>query len=237
MFMNRFYSRENKEDVFSFRTIADHITSFSKEIDKKMMERVKEILVENDFNPSSALPNNLEELPLSITQPDLEKDEYYENQLQEAIERYNSEHSEEFKLGNIDSLFIPEPSSSKAVYISVDDVLVKHQKEERNKPRSTKIPKNVSTTVIHVATEEKTYTISAIGMQKAFTILVAYLLENNLMENRQLVFLSDGATDIKKNIKDFFFYRPYVLILDWFHLAKRVKEFSSMAFKMKKDEP
>ena len=178
----------------------------------------------------------MEALPSSITKPKIKSDEHYKEQLQLAIENYNSEHENEPKIGNIDSIFIPEAFDTKVVYISVDDVLVKRQKEERNKARSQNTPRNVSTTVIHVAADGKAYTISAVGMKKAFSILVAYLLGNRLMEDRQLIFLSDGATDIKKNVREFFYYRPYVLILDWFHLAKKVKEFASMAFYMKKDE-
>jgi hypothetical protein len=73
-------------------------------------------------------------------------------------------------------------------------------------------------------------------MESAFRFLVAFLLENKLMEDRHLIFFSDGAQNIKSNIDTYFSYRPYSLILDWFHLVKRIRELSSMAFKMKKKE-
>ncbi len=124
---------------------------------------------------------------------------------------------------------------AEAVYISVDDVLVKHQKDVRNNPGYAKAGKNVANTVIHVQARGRVYVISAIGMANAFIMLVAFLLENRLMENWRLVFLPDGATDIKDNIKRFFSWRPWKLILDWYHLAKGIKEFSSMCMKGKKE--
>jgi hypothetical protein len=96
--------------------------------------------------------------------------------------------------------------------------------------------KIVENTVIHIQADSRAYVITAVGMETAFRLLVAFLLENHLMENRHLVFFSDGAQNIRKNIEEHFSYRPYTLILDWFHLAKRIREFSSMAFRMRKDE-
>jgi len=119
--------------------------------------------------------------------------------------------------------------------ISIDDVGVRHQKEER-KNGGVKQRKFVENTVIHIQADSKAYVITAVGMESAFRFLVAFLLENKLMEDRHLIFFSDGAQNIKSNIDTYFSYRPYSLILDWFHLVKRIRELSSMAFKMKKKE-
>jgi hypothetical protein len=128
-----------------------------------------------------------------------------------------------------------ETKSSETCMISIDDVGVRHQKDER-KNGGKKERKIVENTVIHIQADSRAYVITAVGMERAFRLLVAFLLENHLMENRHLLFFSDGAQNIRKNIETYFGYRPYTLILDWFHLAKRIREFSSMAFKMKKDE-
>jgi hypothetical protein len=119
--------------------------------------------------------------------------------------------------------------------ISIDDVGVRHQKNGR-KNGTRKERKIVENTVIHIQADSRAYVITAVGMETTFRLLVAFLLENHLMENRHLVFFSDGAQTIRKNIEEHFSYRPYTLILDWFHLAKRIREFSSMAFRMRKDE-
>lgn len=68
-------------------------------------------------------------------------------------------------------------------------------------------------------------------MENAFRLLVAFLLANGLMENRRLIFLTDGARGIKENIATFFGFREYTIILDWLHLKKKCKEYLSMAVK------
>lgn len=112
---------------------------------------------------------------------------------------------------------------------------MKHQTDERTAD-FVKEKKNVANTVIHVQADDKGYILNAVGIKQAFRILVAFLLKNNLFEVRQLVFLSDGAKEIKEYIQKFFSWRPYILILDWFHLAKRIKELISMCLKLHKDK-
>ncbi len=128
-----------------------------------------------------------------------------------------------------------EALASETCMISIDDVGVRHQKEER-KNGGVKQRKFVENTVIHIQADSKAYVIMAVGMESAFRLLVAFLLENHLMENRHLIFFSDGAQNIRANIDKYFSYRPYSLILDWYHLVKRIRELSSMAFNMKKKE-
>jgi hypothetical protein len=94
----------------------------------------------------------------------------------------------------------------------------------------------VENTVIHVQSREGEYTITDVGMKKTFTLLMAYLISNNLLENRHLYFFSDGAANIRKNIETFFKdLCPYKLMLDWYHLEKRMNELCSMALKGSKD--
>ena len=62
-------------------------------------------------------------------------------------------------------------------------------------------------------------------------ILTAFLLHNDLFENKCLIFFTDGADDIKNAIRDTFAWRPYRIILDWYHLKKKCQERLSMAMK------
>ncbi|MDO8686457.1 MAG: hypothetical protein Q7J78_07295, partial [Clostridiales bacterium] len=62
-------------------------------------------------------------------------------------------------------------------------------------------------------------------------ILTAFLLNNNLFTNNTIVFFADGADNIKNGIKDIFGWRPYRIILDWYHLRKKCKERLSMAMR------
>ena len=67
-------------------------------------------------------------------------------------------------------------------------------------------------------------------------MLLAFLLSNGLLEDKRLVFITDGATNIREHIAKFFGFRQYTLLLDWLHLKKKCKEYLSMALRGGKDE-
>jgi len=202
-----------------------------------LSDTASSILSANGFDPDTAVPLNAKSLPGSITHPDVTdtSDEQWDAIITEAIDTYNIDRPEEERICDLPLAKGMEALASETCMISIDDVGVRHQKEERENG-GRKDRKIVENTVIHIQADSRAYVIAAVGMEAAFRLLVAFLLENHLMENRHLVFFSDGAQNIRKNIENYFSYRPYALILDWFHLAKRIREFSSMAFRMKKDE-
>ncbi len=231
--LNKYLHRDGG-DSFHHRTIADFIEDCGCALNKAEEEYAIEVLKENDFNPETALPNNPENIPDSIRKPNVMPDKEMREKIEAATKEYNEKH-EDFPIGVIPDNFLPEEDSSKAVLVSVDDVLVKHQKDERREDY-IKEKKNVANTVIHIQADGKAYILTAVGIRKAFLLLAAFLLENGLLENRQLVFLSDGAKEIREYAEKFFSWRPYILILDWFHLAKRIKEYCSMCIKLPKDK-
>ena len=53
----------------------------------------------------------------------------------------------------------------------------------------------------------------------------------DLLKKKHLIFLTDGAKDIRKNIEEVFKFRSYSIILDWYHLKKRCQEYLSMSVK------
>lgn len=203
-------------------------------LSKALDEHAREILIKNDFNPDTACPNHPENLPKSITAPNMLPNKKMKKLFREKILEYNAKHGD-FPIGIVPTRFLPIDIERRVIYISVDDVLVKRQKDARKSEEKDK-KVNVANTVIHIQVDGKLYIITAVGITEAFRILVAFLLENNLFEGRQLIFMSDGAKEIKGYAHTFFSWRPYVLILDWFHLAKRIKELISMCLKMPKDK-
>ena len=231
--LNKYLLRDGY-DSFHSRTIADFIEGCGDALGDATEEHAKIVLIENNFDPETGLPMAPESLPDSVRKPNIMPDKEMEEKIEAATKEYNARH-EDFQIGSIPDRFLPEEDSSKAVLVSVDDVLVKHQKDER-RAGFAKEKKNVANTVIHIQADGKSYILTAVGIRKAFVLLTAFLLENGLFENRQLVFLSDGAKEIKDYAEKFFSWRPYVLILEWFHLAKRVKEFCSMCIKLPKDK-
>ena len=71
---------------------------------------------------------------------------------------------------------------------------------------------------------------------KALTIALAYMLKHNLLDNRILVTLSDGASEIRKAIPEIFgFHKAVKQYLDWYHVRKRINENLSMALKCGKE--
>jgi hypothetical protein len=225
------------KELFHHRTIADHAESVSKRVSEVLSDTASSILRANEFDPETAIPLNTEKLPPSITKPKVtdKSDGQWNSIISDLIDTYNTGRPEEEQICNIPLAEGMEAQASETCMISIDDVGVKHQKDER-KDGGKKERKVVENTVIHIQADGRAYVITAVGMERAFRLLVAFLLENKLMENRHLIFFSDGAKNIKANVDKYFNYRPYSLILDWYHLVKRIRELSSMAFKMNKEE-
>jgi hypothetical protein len=119
------------------------------------------------------------------------------------------------------------------VNISIDDVgCVKQKESGRMKYPPPKDGKHyVRNTVVHIQQGVKKYILDGLGIRKMLGILTAFLLHNDLFENKCLIFFTDGADDIKNAIRDTFAWRPYRIILDWYHLKKKCQERLSMAMK------
>ncbi len=120
------------------------------------------------------------------------------------------------------------------VYISIDDVGVKHQKSSR-KQEKTKDSKYIENTVAHIQYGENSYALTAIGMRETIKLVLSFLLFNNLLD-KELIFLTDGAKNIKSHIESVFSFHPYIVILDWFHLKKKCQELLSMSIKGKENK-
>ena len=124
-----------------------------------------------------------------------------------------------------------ESVPEECVYVSIDDIGVKHQKDSR-KEGSVRDYKYVENTVAHIQYGDESYILTGTGMRNVFKSVLAFLLVNNLL-SRELVFLTDGAQDIRSHIQSVFQFHPYMVILDWFHLKKRCQEWLSMAIRGK----
>lgn len=88
-----------------------------------------------------------------------------------------------------------EPSLDGCVYISVDDISVKHKKGSHVEGTEWKY-KFVENTIAHIQYGGNAYVLTAIGMRNAFKSILTFLLANNLL-SKNLIFFTDGAKDIK----------------------------------------
>ena len=231
--LNRVLHREECSKVKT-STLEDWVESFGESLSKGYESKAEDILDSYNVDRQSGIIAEGSSLPSSVLKPELPA-LIEEKKARRLITEYNRGRERMEKLKYDDSTSGIEGCTRKCCYISVDDIGVRLQKPDR-KGKHKKNGTFIENTVIHVQAEDRQYTLTAIGMDKAFKLLVAFLLENKLMEDHRLIFFSDGATCIRDYIGKFFGFRQHTVILDWFHLKKKCKEFLSMGIKGSKDE-
>jgi len=199
-----------------------------KRISERLAEATKESLKAHGFDEETGLPEEGKELSKNITGPCIsEKTAAQTQMLQDVIHSINTIRDEKipFAARELDI----EVEAMDCVYVSIDDIGVKRQKGSRS-PEFVKDTKYVENTVAHIQYGRETYVLTAVGMKVVMKSILAFFLANGLLEHR-LIFLTDGARNIKSSIEEFFSFRPYSIILDWFHLKKKCQELLSMAIR------
>lgn len=231
--MNRFLHKSSEHEV-KVSTLEGRVESQGKTLTAAYVEKAAGILESYGVDTQSGIIDNSSPVAASIRNTPL-PDVLAENDVRQLITDYNRGRDTDTKLkyGLVTSMI--EANAEDCCYISVDDIGVRFQKEERSNTYKKK-QKFIENTVIHIQKGELQYTITAIGMKNAFVQLVAFLLANNLMEGCRLVFLTDGANCIRENIDTFFGFRQHTVILDWLHLEKKCNEYLCMAINGKKEE-
>ena len=231
--LNRALHREKRDSVKT-STMEDWVESFGKSLSDGYTSKSEEILESYHIDKQSGVISEGTSLPPSVLAPELPA-VIGEKQARRLITKYNRGRDRMTKLKYSDLASDIEDGTGRCCYISVDDIGVRFQKPGR-KGKCKKGRSFIENTVIHIQAEGRQYTLTAIGMDKAFKLLVAFLLENRLMEDCRLVFFSDGAACIRDNIEKYFGFRQYTIILDWLHLEKKCNEFLSMGTRGSKDE-
>ena len=216
--VNRCLRREGKSGL-KLSTYSDFCRRKGEEISHYIESRSKEILQEADVSEKAVLSDRVGE-----------REEISREEILEAVSGINA-HRES---ADEKVQYIPESleSAEKSTYVSIDDVGVKHQKEQRSGEQE-KQNKYVQNTVISIQSGRYSAVLTEIGMDNAFQAAMACMLRQNLMEDRTLVFFTDGAGNIQTNIEAMFGFRPYTIVLDWYHLKKRCQEYLSMSVKGK----
>lgn len=229
--LNRILHRDSKEELKA-TTIKDRVVSCGYAISEAYSHEAENMLSSHHVQFGDDGKIDKEHLSDAIKAPTLPTTITWED-AEDIINSYNeAKESKREKIKDVTKVVAIETSPKDVCYISIDDVSVKYQKNDRvNNLSSTR--KYVENTVIHIQTPKFQYCITAIGMEKAFRILFAFLLKNNIFENHRFVFFTDGANNIFSHIDKYFSFREHYVILDWFHLRKRIKELLSMALKGK----
>jgi hypothetical protein len=225
------------EDTIKVRTLADFTERIGGQIQDYLVAASETILKDHHFEPGTTL--NEDDPPIIIDEAaNLEPtpaQKLWEEEIAQKADEINAQREPREQIKDLEHLPRMESPQDKCCYISIDDIGVKHQKETR-KDGGSKGVKNVENTVVHIQSDKGSYYLTASGMDNAFRILMAFLLSNNLMLGNSLVFFADGARNIKSYIEKYFSFRPYTLILDWYHLKKKCKELISSSLKGTKEQ-
>jgi hypothetical protein len=123
------------------------------------------------------------------------------------------------------------------VNISSDEVCVKRQTENRPREEGIIQPKRVENTVIHVEmtneidnsniVSSSSYILNSSSVIGTFRLLLGFLCMNGML-GRTLVFFADGARNLNIAIAVMFGFANIKIILDWYHLRKKMEETLSL---------
>ena len=112
--------------------------------------------------------------------------------------------------------------STKYKYKNNRKVKVKRKKSKKNR-------RYLKRAVVHILTKEGSYMLIAKTLEEVLLLTLSLLLKKGYLVNRELIFFTDGATAIMLLIKKIFFFRPFSIKLDWFHLKHKTYGFFTMA--------
>jgi len=183
----------HEEDSMKARTLADFAERVGSEIQHHLEASTETILKENHFEPGVL---RAEEGPPTPDMPPAhehaDERKMWEEEVAQKAEEINAQREPREQITDLGRFPQMESPQDKCCYISIDDIGVKRQKETR-KNGGLKSTKYVQNTVVHIQSGGGSYCLTAPGMDKAFRMLVAFLLSNNLLTGYTLVFFADGA--------------------------------------------
>jgi len=233
--MNRVL-RRSEEDSLKVSTLAGFTERVGGAIQDYLQAVSEAVLKDHHFEQGTALAESEPPIHDLVAQPASTPEQtWWEEEIAKKVEEINAQREPWEQIQNSEHLLRMESPQDKCCYISIDDIGVKHQKETR-KDGGNKNSKYVQNTVIHIQRGDASYYLTASSMDNACRMLVAFLHSNNLMQGYLFVFFADGATKIKSYIEKYFSFHPYTLILDWYHLKKKCKEFISLSLKGTKEQ-
>jgi hypothetical protein len=226
----------SSEDSLKVRTLTDFIERVGGKIEDYLIDFSENVLDEYHFELEAVRSEDEQHISDMAAKPELTTEQkLWEDEIVKKAEEINTHREEWEQIKDLRSLLYMESPQEKCCYISIDEIGVKHQKETR-KEGGTKSVKYVQNTVVHIQNDDGSYCLTASSMDETFRILLAFMIENNLLQDYTLVFLADGAANIKDDIEKYFPFHPYTLILDWYHLKKKCKELISMSLKGTKEQ-
>ena len=212
------------------RTLDDWMEREGFSIKEQIHKQSSDILKEHGFEPKTGSLLEGTQLSAELTKPEIKT--IPRDEVVEAIRKYNENKPEDEKIIDewAEHSYV---SALEGVNVSIDDIGVVEQKssgrEKGAPPKEHK--KRVENTVVHIQNNMGFYVLTGLGMLSVVATTLAFLLENKLLKNQAITFFVDGALNIKNSIHTVFGWRPFEIVLDWYHLSKKCAERLSLIMK------
>jgi hypothetical protein len=215
-----------QEEATPERTVADNTQREGAKLIDFIKQKTNNILAGNGFTEEG--------------KPEVDREEYKvgkvelidEKEVEKAIEEcgLSEEEKEEVRKNPV-----CYESPDKTVNACIDDVLVKHQKEirkeENKRERKSKDGEYVHDTVAHIQSGGLSYTINGDSVLLTLRIMIAFLLNNDLLNKRLQIFVDGQKTLHSAILAAFSWFSNMGIILDWYHLKDKCKRELSLAMK------
>ena len=254
-FLNRLLHRQGIE-ALKMKTLSEMCDRHGNEVMDFQEQHARDVLAEHHFDSDTGKPQEAADLN-SLQDNESENLPIYpekKKQIDDYIDKYNNSKQDGISIQMTNQQWEDlETPDMPTVYVALDGVGVKRQKDNResNEEKQTVASANVTedlsaapkqkgrpsveTSVAHISVDNKRYVLLADSMMKLCLHVLAFLLEFNLLGGYRLVFLVDGAKDIKSSLEAVFGFRHYTVLLDWYHLRKHCAEILSMMLRAGKE--
>ena len=239
MSFNKVFELNKKDAELSGRkaiplmTLENMVVREGKNLSSSMMASADAVLTSYGFNPETLLLENdsefpEQERPLSCplnTIPNA-KLSLLANEINKVLNLPEDQQVNPALHDNV-------PLSNKEVlYIEIDDIIVRKQKEHRKDSQPNSSSKWIGSTCATLRYDDYKIDFVSDNLTNAIKLVLAYLLVNKLMVGRHLMFIADGASSIAKAIKNTFGqFSEYTYVNCLWHVKHKLKELMSSAIK------
>lgn len=132
--------------------------------------------------------------------------------------------------------FYQELSANQKKIVNRDALKDKFFKVYDNGELKTKSSKWLIHSVATIEWDNKRHIITELNLNELLLSVLAFLIENSLLETRRLMFFADGAINLRNAIKRVFSFTQYSIILDWYHLSSNMADMINAGLKTTKED-
>ena len=238
--LNKALQRGSDEEI-NFRTIHKKCLKQGEDMNEYIETTVDTTLKEYGLDASTFTIKKVKDEMTRVINPEFDKEdaEKVNKIIVERIEKYNNKQEEDdFKIDFNTLLNTPRYSMKNTIILTADNISVKEQnsthKRKGTEDKTDDVKKEnhrLNSAVVTIFSSVGTINIVQESMEKALKTALAMMLKYKLLENKYLLCFTDGEEAINNEIKRVFGFRQCRILLDWFHLQKKSREFFSMILK------